>query len=149
MNFTIPQLATLVNAFFTPQFDFERAKELFGDAGKETDARIELIPKSDSGYRSIALEKLAGPKGATLAGISLVFETPVTMDFEEIASRLGPENEMPRLKPNQDRPIRFLIQADNYTGYIILKIPTSAKPTPRRPVTGMILRRFAKSNDRG
>lgn len=136
-------LIDLMSRFYAKGFSFKQAYERFGPVAEDEGEWITLQPKSGTGIEDATLETLAveGQPEPFLAGISLEFEKPITLDFADLVRRFGTEKEIPRLKPDQDIRYQFAIQGEEYAGYLLLMVPDGSNRS-KRPVSSLILRRF-------
>ena len=138
-------LLDLIDRFYRTTFAVATALGLFGPVALESENTVTLAPPAGSPFASVTLEMLRDKAGAPpfLAGVSIRFKEPPLIDFAVLAQRHGPGEELPRLKPTQDIPYRFLIQGADYSGYVLCLVPaTPDAQEPRRTVNNLILRRF-------
>lgn len=145
MNTDLNALLSLIDGFYRKAFTFKKAEEMFGPVAEDSEDRVLLSPAHNSNEKTVTLEKLRiKPDDAPfLAGISIAYKEPILVDFAALAQRYGPEVELPRLKPRQDIPYRFLVKGADYSGYLLCAVPPDADAmAAARKVTNLILRRF-------
>jgi hypothetical protein len=138
-------LLSLIDLFYRKAFTFAKAEELFGPVAVDKPDTVQLRPPARLDLAGVTLEKLRVEPDAPpfLAGISIEYKEAPVVDFAALAQRYGPEGEVPRLKPWQDIPYRFLVQGADYSGYMMYLVPPTVDPNEAlRPVNNLILRRF-------
>jgi hypothetical protein len=145
MTADLTALLSLIDEFYRETFTLAKGQERFGPVAADKEDVMLLSPPAASGLAAVTLEKLQTESSPPpfLAGISIKYKEPVLVDFAALAQRFGPEVELPRLKPRQNIPYRFLIQGTDYSGYMICQVPPGGDAAAvLRKVNNLILRRF-------
>lgn len=136
----------LAHAFLEPTFGLDAVRHQFASVGAVESHGGLTFRTTANGVASVTVEPLApdGDEARDVAGLVIELAGPTRMDLDVIAQHFGAYGEMPRLKPEQDVPCRFLLASPRYTGILILNVAASESLVGRVPVSQIILRRFPR-----
>ena len=138
------ELFALVELFCQRSFDLGMARRTLGAPVESSlPDRVTLTP-IDPRFRHVDVELLqpaVGPGTAFVAGLVIELREPAVLHFDQLTRRFGPPTMMPRLKPHQDVPYRFMLKGADYEGYMLLNVPVGSDGDARH-VRSVIIRRF-------
>ncbi len=141
-------LLSLIDAFYEPGFDLDKAVARFtdGTAPEELRPHQLKVHPNDATIAAVWLETvdpIAPSKEPYLAGVVIDFAEPALLELVTLAERFGLAREVPRLKPDHPRPYQFLVKGTPLEGYVTLSVKLGDEEAEPKRVERAILRRFA------